>query len=363
MDAVRVGFDTGPLHGPRSGVGFSVDGLRNALTARDDVSLVDYLVSFRAHPGPDARRLPIPAAIAHRCWAHTSHPRADRWLSGLDVVHGTNYVVPPVRAPRLVTVHDCWFLRHPEQAGGDVGRAGRILRRAIGEGAAVHAVSHATADEVRDLFPGAPVTVVPWGPIPLGAPPAQAPIPDLVGRRFVLAIGTLERRKNLPTLVQAFGRLAPQYPDLDLVIAGNDGDDREAIVAAVDRLGASAHRVLFTGRVDGSTRSWLLHHAAALAYPSLDEGFGFPLLDAMQAGVPVVASDAGSIPEIAGGAALLCAPTDVDALAEHLALVLDDGDTRTRLAAAGDAQWRRFTWDRCAADIAALYHSLAEGRS
>ena len=362
MDAVRVGFDTGPLHGPLSGVGYSVDGLRSALARRSDVTLVDYLVSFRAAPGAGVRRLPLPAALAHRCWAASSHPRAERWLRGLDVVHGTNYVVPPVRTPRLVTVHDCWFLRRPELAVGDVARAGSVLRRAIDGGAAVHAVSHATAAEVRDLFPHAAVTVASWGTLTLASPPEQAPIPEFAGRPFVLAIGTLERRKNLPTLVRAFGAIAHQHPDLQLVLAGSDGDDRPIIDAAVDALGPTlAHRVLFTGRVSDDVRSWLLHHAAVLAYPSLDEGFGFPLLDAMQARVPVVASNAGSIPEVAGDAALLSPPDDVDALATNLQRALVDSATRLRLVEAGDRRWPTFSWDRCAEEMAALYHTLVVG--
>ncbi len=362
MEAVRVGFDTGPLYGPKSGIGYAVEALRTALSARTDVDLVDYLVSFRADPGPDARRLPIPAALAHRCWARGNHPRADRWLGGVQVVHGTNYVVPPSQLPRLVSVYDCWFLRNPQRANGAVHRAGAVLRRAIAGGAVVHTSSHATAEAVRELFPGATVHTVHLGPLALPAPPQAAPVAELVGRPYVLAIGTLEQRKNLPTLVRAFGRLAGEHPDLLLVLAGGDGDDRPAIDAAVDALGPGlSHRVLFAGRVHDEARSWLLHHATVLAYPSLDEGFGFPLLDAMQAGVPVVASRAGSIPEVAGDAALLCAPDDVDALAAHLAVAITDSGERTRLIDAGGRRHRDFTWERCADEMATLYRSLAGG--
>lgn len=364
MEAVRVGFDTGPLYGPRSGIGYAVESMRTALQARADVDLVDYLVSFRADPGPDARRLPIPAALAHRCWARTDHPRADRWLGAVEVVHGTNYVVPPSRRPRLVSVYDCWFLRHPERAGGAVTRAGAVLRRAIAGGAHVHTSSHASTEAVRELFPGAPVHTVHLGALPLPSPPPAAPVAELVGRPYVLAIGTLERRKNLPVLVGAFGRIATEQPDLLLVVAGGDGDDRPAIDAAVDALGPGlSHRVLFAGRVHDAARSWLLHHASVLAYPSLDEGFGFPLLDAMQARVPVVASRAGSIPEVAADAALLCAADDLDALAANLATALTDSAERERLIAAGEARWRTFTWERCAEQMATLYHTLAEDRS
>jgi len=361
MTALRVGFDTGPLFGPKTGIGFAVESLHGALAGRDDVELVDYVLSARAKPQPPTRKLPLPAALAHRVWTHTSHPRVDRWLDGAQLIHGTNYVVPPARLPRLVSVYDCWFLRHTDEARPAVRRAGQVLRRAVDEGAIVHTSSHATEAAVRELLPGAAVHTVHLGPIPLPPAPDRSPIAALDGVPFVLAIGTIERRKNLPRLVQAFGLLASAHPDVLLVLAGGDGDDRAAVDASVDALGPLAPRVLFTGRVDDGVRSWLLRHAAVLAYPSLDEGFGFPLLDAMQAGVPIVASEAGSIPEVAGEAALLCPATDIDGLAAALTTALDDSAVRARLVAAGSVRWQQFSWQRCADEMVALYRHVAAG--
>lgn len=367
MTALRVGFDTSPLYGPKTGVGFAVEAVRDAFMAQaaagshDQVELVPYVLSLRARPAPTTTRLPIPAAVAQRCWAVGDHPRADRWLRDIDVLHGTNYVVPPSRRPRVVSVYDCWFLRHPDSATPNVRLAGRVLRRAVAGGAVVHASSHATADAVRELLPGAAVHTVHLAALPLPAPPPEAPIASLAGRPYVLAIGTLERRKNLPRLVAAFGRLAAEQADLQLVLAGGDGDDRRAIDEAVDALGEHASRVLFTGRISEPVRSWLLHHAAALAYPSLDEGFGFPLLDAMQARVPVVASDAGSIPEVAGDAALLCPATDVDALAANLSLAITSPSVRLDLVTAGSRRVDHFSWQRCARELAAVYRAAIAG--
>jgi len=364
MAAVRVAFDVGPLAAPRTGIGHAVAAMHAELGARDDVELTDYLISFRARPEEGVRRLPLPALVAHRLWSHFDHPRADRWMGDAQVVHGTNYVVPPSRLPRVVSVYDCWFLRHPSAAGGDVRRAGRVLARAVAGGVAVHACSQATAMSIAEHLPGAVVEVVPLGALPVAAPPPRPPIPELEGRSFVLAIGTLERRKNLPRLVEAFGLAASEQPDVALVLAGSDGDDRAAIDKAIDALGpAVARRVLLTGRVDDGARSWLLHHAAVLAYPSLDEGFGFPLLDAMQVGVPIVASTAGSIPEIAGDAALLGAPDDAAGMAANLLAALGDTEVRSRLVAAGSVRWRQFTWQRCAAGMAGLYGRLADGEA
>ena len=370
MTALRVGFDTSPLYGPKTGVGFAVEAVRDAFMAQaaagsggsaGQVELVPYVLSLRARPAPPTTRLPIPAAVAQRCWAVGDHPRADRWLRDIDVLHGTNYVVPPSRQPRVVSVYDCWFLRHPDSATPNVRLAGRVLRRAVAGGAVVHASSHATADAVRELLPGAAVHTVHLSALTLPAPPAEAPIASLAGRPYVLAIGTLERRKNLPRLVAAFAPLPAQPTDVELVPASGSGDDRRAIDEAVDALGEHASRVLFTGRISEPVRSWLLHHAAVLAYPSLDEGFGFPLLDAMQARVPVVASDAGSIPEVAGDAALLCQATDVDALAANLSLAITSPSVRLDLVTAGTRRLDHFSWQRCARELAAVYRAAIAG--
>jgi glycosyltransferase involved in cell wall biosynthesis len=364
VDVVRVGFDVGSLAGHPTGVANAVGAMRDALRRRDDVHLDEYLISFRAKPTAGERRLPLPALVAMRLWATVSRPYVDRWVPDVNVIHGTNYVVPPSRLPRVVSVYDCWFLRHPSEVAPAVRRAAEVLRRAAASGAVVHASSNATAEAARELLPGARVAVIPLGALPVLTAPAAPPIAELVDRPFIVAIGTLERRKNLPALVRAFGILAAEHDGIDLVLAGADGDDRPAIDAAVDAIGpAAAARVLITGRVDAPSRAWLLRHATVLAYPSLDEGFGFPLLDAMQLHVPVVASDAGSIPEVAGDAALLAPPDDVDGLAANLVAALVDEATRTRLIAAGDRRWHQFDWDACAAQLTELYTELAtDGR-
>jgi len=253
------------------------------------------------------------------------------------------------------------FLRHPALANGDVKRAGRVLRRAIERGATVHASSTSTAAEIADLFPGARTVTIPLAAVPVPQPSDGPPVPALVDRPYIAAVGTLERRKNIPALLDAFGLVADDDHDILLMLAGADGDDREGINAAIDRLEPTvARRVVLTGRIDEASRSWLLRNAKVLAYPSLDEGFGFPLLDAMQIGLPIVASNRGSIPEVCGPAGLLCDPDDVTTLARNLASAAFDDATRARLVAAADAQLATFSWARCGAELGALYHRLAD---
>ncbi|MEO7398347.1 MAG: glycosyltransferase family 1 protein [Ilumatobacteraceae bacterium] len=367
LDAPRlmVAFDASPLLSPLTGVGVAVQQMVRTLEQREDVELARYACSFRGALQPGMKRLPLPAAVAQRLWGTMAHPRVDHWLRPARVVHGTNYTVPPSRLPRLVSVYDCWFLRHPEQATRSVAHTAKVLRRAVASGAAVHASSQATADAVSEILATDRVHVIALAAAPaadLSAMPADrpAPVAELAGVPFVLALGTLERRKNLPRLIQAFGKIASDHPELRLVLAGADGDDRPAIDSAIDVLDASARRrVMLTGRIEPSAKHWLLANAAVLAYPSLDEGFGFPLLEAMQHRVPIVASTAGSIPEVAGAAAFMVDAADTDALAGALHGVVSDEAQQARLVAAGDARLACFSWDETGRCLAALYRRLA----
>lgn len=360
MDPVRVAFDVGPLHGRRTGVGAAVAELGRALAVRVDVDVIPYLVSARARVSPPARRAPVPAALAHRLWARFEWPRLDRWLRPAGVIHGTNYVVAPSRLPAVVSVYDTWFLDHAAHAAPAVRRAGEVLRRRVAAGAWVHASSAATAQRVGELLGTERVVTVTLGPLP--PPVAATEGPTRVTRPFVLALGTEERRKNYPGLVDAFNRAGPAWSDLTLVVAGSAGDDTQAINAAIDALAPETRaRVVRLGRVDEATKGWLLRSATVLAYPSFDEGFGFPVLEAQAAGLPVVATAVGSIPEVAGTGAHLVPLGDLDALAEALTTVATDDDRRTDLIKAGRANVGRFSWTRAAEAMTEVYRSLAAG--
>jgi glycosyltransferase involved in cell wall biosynthesis len=355
---LRVAIDVGPTHGRRTGIGNAVAWTVGALAEREDLQLQRYVTSARARLRNTERRIPMPAAVALRAWSHRSPPM-DRWLGDPDVVHGTNYVVPPVRCPRVVSVYDCWFLDHPEDAVPDVLRAAEVLRRAVADGAHVVTSSDATTRRARELLGTERVRTVLLGPPPPDNGPmatgTPAGLPDLAV--FILALGTIERRKNVPTLVDAFGRLARQHATVRLVIAGAAGNDVAAVDRAIARLSPEiAERVIRTGIVDGATKRWLLTHARALAYPSLDEGFGFPILEAQQAGTPVVASTAGSIPQVAGAAALLSPARDAEALAANLFWIVTNDEMHAKLVRRGIANVRRFSWPA----TAALYHSMYE---
>ena len=344
-------------------------GLLAALARRDDVEVVAYALSWRGRgeltaavpPGVRASTRPVPARIVRECWERgVARPRAEDWTGPVDVVHATNFVAPPARAPVVVTVHDVTFLRFPELCTPDTLRYPRLLRRALARGAVVHTPSEFVADEVRDLL-GAPTDRV--VAIPSGIPPVRDGDPErgraLAGRaRYVLALGTIEPRKNLSTLVRAFDRVAATDPELGLVLAGPPGWDAARVQAACDASPARA-RILQTGFVDDRDRADLLAGASVFAYPSVYEGFGFPPLEAMQCGVPVVAGDAGALPEVLGDAARFVAPTDETALAAAIEALADPDDReRAAYVARGHDRAARYDWDATATRMVELYRSL-----
>ncbi|HVM03246.1 MAG TPA: glycosyltransferase family 1 protein [Acidimicrobiales bacterium] len=368
MNALRVAVDATPLLGEPTGVGAFVAGALGALAADPGLDLSGFALSLRARRGLAAalpagvRPLPRPMAAGAllQAWARFDRPPAEWWTGAVDVVHGTNFCVPPTRrAGQVVTVHDLTPVRYPELARRSASLFPALVRRALRRGAQVHTPSAFVAAEVVELLGADPAQVtpvhhgVPARPAPSGGPPVDGP--------YVLALGTIEPRKGLPDLVAAFDAVAAARPGLRLVVAGADGWGVEAFDRALARA-AHGERVVRLGWVGPDRAAALLAGAAVLAYPSLYEGFGLPPLEAMAAGVPVVATRAGALPEVLGDAACLVPAGDHVALAEALALVLDDAEVRGGLVARGREQAARFSWQDCAAGLAGLYRRAAEGR-
>lgn len=368
-----VAVDTGPLYGSMTGVGRTVSGILTEFRNRtSQLDVVPYVVSRRAELSPGTRRLPIPAFLALQTWSRFDHPRADRHLVPAKVIHGTNYVVPPARLPRVVSVYDTWALRNPGSCSPMVNRSMRVLRRNIHSGAVVHTSSHATADELREFFPKAKIHV-----IHLGAPQftggkgesilSRTELSDLPleeGAPYVLAVGTIERRKNFQRLIHAFSDTHAVRSGIRLVIAGSHGDDIDEVHSTIDRLRVEVRsQIVLLGRVSDLVLDALYSNATIVVYPSLDEGFGFPILEAMSHGVPVVGSNRGSIPEIAGDAAILVDPMDVEHMSFHIDQLLVDEELRGSLIRKGSLQCARFTWAATADSLIELYESLANDSS
>ena len=307
-------------------------------------------------------RLPWPGRLATRTWVTLRRPRLPSGLlDTLDLVHATSAAVPPVRGQALVaTVHDLAFRHHPD-AYPAAGRRyhDRAARIVASEAARILVPSVATAQDLAELYAvdRGRVTIVPLGV----QPPAQ---PDRRGAArllhdhgvrgpFLLAVGTLEPRKNLPRLLAAFGEVTDELPDHWLVVVGPVGWGPKL------RPTWESVRVKLAGPVGDATLHALYEQADGLAYPSLYEGFGLPVLEAMAHGTPVLTSDRSSLPEVAGDAALLVDPLDRGAIAKGLHRLVSDGDLRERLAVAGPRRAAAFTWRATAAATWATYCEVA----
>ena len=229
----------------------------------------------------------------------------------------------------------------------------------------MHTPSKFVAEEVVEHFRVDPARVV---PIYHGIPKlffdralAESAVAPLSGRRFVLALGTIEPRKDLPLLARAFDELSSSLPDLMLVIAGKDGWGADRLTSAIARL-KSRSKIFRLGYVTPETRRWLLRNASVFVYPSIYEGFGFPPLEAMSVGTPVVSTNAGALREVLSkDSAVLVDSGDQEGLAAGIARVVADPSEASRLREAGIEHARGFSWDRCATELASLYRSASDG--
>lgn len=366
--ALRVALDVTPLIGRPTGIGVFVRELMDRLFDEAGVEVRGFAMTMRGReeafrtlpPALRLSRLPMPAGVLLRRWARSSHPRAGWWTGRVDVVHGTNFVVPPSRAATLVTVHDLTSIRFPELCEPATLGYPALVRAAVARGAHVHTLTRAIADEVRELLhvPDERIHVVPAGaPTLVDVRPGRGQ--RLAGcQRYILALGTVEPRKDYPSLVRAFDIVAANDPDVELVIAGSTAWGAAELHEA---LGRSAHRnrIRLRGRVTDRQRSSLVRDAAVVAYPSRYEGFGLPPLEAMQVGVPVVASNVPAVAEVVGGAALLVPPGDVEALGSAISKVLQDDGVRSGLVDAGAARVQQFDWAESARRMLAVYREVA----
>ncbi len=280
-----------------------------------------------------------------------------RWLpvvesqAGLEAILYPYWPSPPRRRrgapPAAVFIHDVAFQVRPREVPWQQRLyLGSLLPNALRQAGAVLVPSESARRDVLDHYPIAGLegrlAVVPEGTSLHGVEPG--PLPDGLRPGFLLAVGTIEPRKNYPRLLVAYRALRREGGAPPLVVAGRIG---WAFGAALHELRAEPG-VILLGHVSDTTLAGLYRDAAALAFPSLYEGFGLQLLDAMAAGLPAVAGRAGSLPELAGDAALLVDPLDSEAIAGGLRQVLGDTGLRRRLASAGRRRAALYTWAKAA---------------
>jgi glycosyltransferase involved in cell wall biosynthesis len=323
---MRIGYDVAPLVLDNAGTARYVRGLRGALRARDDVDVHELAW------GGSGR---ITAAVRDVAWYPLGLPlRARR----LDVLHCTTFRAP-IRAPVpvLATVHDLAVVRHPELFTAWTRAYARTLLLPVLRAATrVLAVSELTKRDVCELAGVSPDRIdVAYNAAATDVFTPEGPAAD---GDYVLAVGTLEPRKNLPRLIEATARLG-----VELRIAGAPG---------WGRVDVDGSHVRWLGRPDDAELAALLRGALCLAYPSLWEGFGIPVLEAMLCGTPVVTSAASAMEEVAAGAAVFVDPYDVAAIADGIDRALAD---RERMRAAGLERAKAFGWTATADAVVSAY--------
>lgn len=306
-------------------------------------------------PPPGTRRIPIPLRVAHRVWALAGGPAIDRFAPHADVIHTADLVAPPTRRPSVATVHDLEALDRPDLHPDRAVAQQRAQLGSLDRVAVVIADSEATAHAlVRHRVDPDRICVAPLGVTPL--PPAH-PARLTGADRYVLCVGSLALRKGQDILIGAWGRLRPS--GVALVLAGPDGHGSDAVRAAL-----SAQRggvdIRLEGQVSDERLAALYRGAAVVCVPSRAEGFGLPVIEALAASVPVVATDLEAIREVAAGAAVLVRPDDEDALAAALEDALRGGPDEPDRVARGVERASSFTWGACAdATMLAYARALA----
>lgn len=285
------------------------------------------------------------------------------------ILHSPNYILLPFDGPAVATIHDLSYLHYPQHHPRErILFMERHMPRTLAQAAAIICDSEFIRQEIITILgvPADKVTAVALGVDPAFHPRDPATLQPVLARyhldglSYLLAVSTLEPRKNLPRLLMAYARLPEalraRHP---LALVGAKGwlnAELERHLAPLERTG----QLRRLGYVPQDDLNALYAGAHAFAYPSLYEGFGLPLLEAMASGVPALSSDRSSLPEVAGDAALLVDPEDIDALTAGLERLLDDGGWRRSARDRGLEQARHFSWQRCVEKTVGVYQRLLE---
>ncbi len=367
---MRIGIEITPLTHTPTGVGYYVRHLLAAMVRLSDASA---LHGFASGVRPlDAEhipiwyvRLPVPTRLLYQCWDIFGYPRVDRMLGGVDVYHAVNYVLPPVkRARRVLSIHDLSFVRYPEWTSPRiVSPFQRTIKRHAHEADAVITCSEATRQDIIELLdvPRERIHVIHDAADSLFHPvepeKAARQVHEQLGIEppYMLFVGTLEPRKNITGLLDAFARADVPHR---LLIVGGEGWGQDELPGHVARLGIE-ERVVFSGYIQDRTLFPALYSAAdAFLFPSWYEGFGLPILEAMACGCPVISSNTSSLPEVGGDAPYYVAPEDTDALTTAIEQLAADRAMRRRMREKGLLRARCFSWNTCAEQTLACYRSV-----
>src|SRR5215212_8794764 len=349
---------------------------RQLITALADVATEDQIVSFQHRD--QLRPLAIAPNVARRTALTPPHHRFEQWTLPLEVLltrphvlHCPDFIAPTWRScPAVVTIHDLAFMHYPEILDASARAYYSQVTSNAPRADAIIAVSESTRQDIAQFLdiPIEQIDVIYEAAAPLytrinlreGEARVLNSTPVAAGT-FMLFVSTLEPRKNLPTLLQALRICIDRRPEAGyrLVIVGRRGWRDDAIFQAARDLKLADH-VLFTGGVGQYDLRWLYNACRMYINPSLYEGFGLPLLEAMACGAPSLAAATSSLPEIGGDAAIYVPPLEAEQWADEIMALWDDEDRRAELGRMGIARAQQFSWNRAARETLKVYRRAAE---
>ncbi len=373
-----IGIDYTAAYEQGAGIGRYVRELVRALAAVDQETSYRLFVagakqeSLPSVPGPNFTWRPTrvtPLWFA-RLWHRLQIPLpVETFVGRVPLFHATDFTLPPTLpgAKTLLTVHDLSFVRAPETATPVLkAYLDQVVPRSVRRATHVLADSQATKDDLVELYQTSPekITVLLSGVTADFKPVADPAVLKTVceryhipGNPYIFSIGTVQPRKNYARLIEALVALGPDFSDIHLVIAGGRGWLDSPIYQAVTDHGLDK-RVHFIGFARDEDLPTLYSAARCLAYPSLYEGFGLVVLEAMACGTPVITSKLSSMPEVAGDAALLVDPYSIEELSGALAQLLSSEALRAELVTRGFKQAAHFTWTRAAHQLKDIYQDI-----
>lgn len=308
----------------------------------------------------------LPGPVKRFYWNTLRIPKVEALIGRFDLFHSADPFLPPTRCATVATVHDFAYLRFPEFFPFDRRAMHSRIIRSLERATALAVPSGFTMDELRDVAPSlaAKATVVPWPIAPQFCPATEegGPADELARlgllRPYILAVGTLEPRKNLAALLDAMQLLwSQEHMKLQLVIAGREGWMNRELLQRIRQLQREG-RVRYLGGLAEEDLPRVYRHAAVAVYPSLYEGFGLPVLEAMASGTPVITSNNSALREIGEGAALLVDPRDPASLAGAIRRAVEDSGLRKRMRENGLAKAALYSHERAASQMLGVYSSL-----
>jgi glycosyltransferase involved in cell wall biosynthesis len=371
--SIKVALELQPCCGKKSGIGTYTAELAKRLYTDDRISFSGNLFNFRMRNDNEAAlrgiRFPIhyntsmPYGVYRRIWGYLPIGYSDMFPHDADITHFFNYIVPPrVQGKVITTIYDLVYIRYPETMDkknlarikkgllGSIERSDAIVTDSMFIKEEIISQFGLDADTVHVIYPAAAVDEI-------NIKTSRTDLTDKwkIQKSYILFVGNIEPRKNLVRLIKAYNILRKEWPGpLQLVITGGKGWNSDEIYKAAAESAYSAD-IIFTDYVTADEKAALYHNAELFVYPSIYEGFGIPLLEAMSCSVPVVCSNVSSIPEVVGEDAFLVNPFDEADMADTLLKALTNKELASSKAASAKLRAAAFSWDNSAEKLKELY--------